>query len=166
MSLLRKNKTQSNCNSSNVKPDTGAISLQVVTSPSQVNENQSKMVLEQQKLLANELQTTHFAEMDLKSCDTHMKTCDSEQCKEASYNNRLSLHSVGNLLTDGNLTLRVNHMDHGFDSQATCAQMTGKDLDEMLNTGEITIQSTGGVFKVHSTNNHTITSIKFYPNTD
>ena len=166
MSLLRKNKTQSNCNSCNVKPDTGAISLQVVTSPSQVNENQSKMVLNQQKLLADELQSTHFAGMALKSCGTHMKTCDSKMCKETSYDGNLSLHGVGNLLTDGNLTLRVNHMDHGFDSQATCAQMTGKELDEVLSTGEATIQSTGGAFKVQSRDNHTITSIAFYPNTD
>ena len=166
MSLLRKPSKQSNCNSCNVRPDTGAISLQVLPSPTQINENQSTGALQQQKLLSEDIQNSFFAGMDLKSCDTHMKTCNSEQCNETTYNNKVPLHEVGDLLTQANLTLRLNHMDHGFDSQATCAQVTGEQLNEMLTTGETIAQSSGGAFRLHSTDNSTITSVKFYPSTD
>lgn len=166
MSLLRKPSKQSNCNSCNAIPDTGAISLQVLPSPTQVKESHTTTALNQQKLLSGDIQDRFFTGMDLKSCDTHMKTCNSEQCMETSYNSKVPLHEVGDMLTQANLTLRVNHMDHGLDSQATCAQVTGEQLNEMLTTGETITQSAGGSFMLHSTDNRTITSVKFYPNID
>ena len=159
MSFLRKSDS---CNSCNVNADTGAISLQVVTSPTQVTELQSKKVLNAQSALASEIQQKYFNGMDLKSCDTHMKTCNSEQCRETKYENTQSLHPMLEVLKNANLTARVSHMDHGIDSQAVCAEVTHKDLAEMLSTGEVQVQGREGVFKLQSTNNDNITNIQYH----
>ena len=169
MSFLRKQPiqtTQPNCNSCNVNPDTGVISLQVVTSPLQDSDSQKKHVLQHQNKLAADIQKQYFAGMDLMSCDTHMKTCNHQQCNEVTYDGRVGLQNVDKLLDEGNLTLRVNHMDHGIDSQATCAEFGTDQLNEMLTTGEAEVACTSGTFKLQSDNNHTISSIKFYRNVD
>lgn len=166
MSFLRKSSNAKLCKSCNVKPDTGAISLQIVPVPTQVHENQSKMALNMQNKLAGDMQDKYFSDMDLQSCNTHMKTCDAKQCNETMYANKVSLHNVPQLLDDGNLTIRVNHMDHGIDSQATCAEVTAESLSKMLSDGATEIQASTGTFELKSSDNHTITSIKYYPNTD
>lgn len=163
MSFLRKSSNAKLCNSCNVKPDTGAISLQIVPVPTQVHENQSKKALSMQNKLASDVQNQYFADMDLQSCNTHMKTCDTKQCNETMYANNASLHSVPQLLSDANLTIRVNHMDHGIDSQATCAEVTAESLNEMLSNGSTEVQASTGTFELQSANNHTITSIKYFP---
>lgn len=164
MSFLRKTSNNNSCNACNVKPDTGAISLQIVPSPNQVNENQSKGALRMQTTLANDIQAKYLANMDLQSCNTHMKTCDNEQCNEVTYNSKVALHALPSLLNKSNLTMRVNHMEHGIDSQATCAEVTHENLLEMLQTGGTEVSATlGGTFKLHSNDNNTITSVKYFP---
>jgi len=146
-----------------LKTDTGAISLQIVPEPTQASENNSSTALKMQEKLANDIQAKYFKDMDLASCDTHMDTCESKQCNETVYNNKVPIHNSLNVLKQANLTLRVNHLDHGADSQATCAQVTNENLNEMLSTGATEVQSATGMFRLESKNNKTITSIKFFP---
>lgn len=166
MSLFRKPSQIEACNTCNVKADTGAIGIQVVPSPNQISENQSKQALKLQSQLATEMQGKYFSGMDLKSCDTHMKTCDHQQCSEATYNNKQSLHPATAVLKNANLTLRVNHLAHGVDSQAVCAEVTADHVDEMLETGEVSVAGNGGGFTLQSADNHSITSIKYYSSID
>ena len=144
--------------------DTGAMSLQIVPNPTQISENHTAKALKMQAALASEIQTEYFNGMDLTSCNTHMKTCSSEECSESNYNNNVPLHNALNMLEEANLTVRVNHLNHGVDSQASCAEVTNDNLKEMLSTGATQVQSPGGIFELQSHNNNTITSIKFFSN--
>jgi len=158
MSLLRK--SEHNCACKN-NSDTGILSLQIVDIPTSLAERVSSNDVALRKETANQLQNKYISHLSEASCSKLHGASHAHVTGSVP-----QLTELPDLLDEHKLTMRINHMNHGHDEQAVCAEVTSSQLRELLSSGSLNIATPteAGEFKLSSNNNLTISDMHFHPN--
>ena len=158
MSLLRRNTQCNNCGSNLAsanagEADTGILSVQALPDPSTHERH-----FEAQTSLARECQDKFAPQLATIQANTVNGSA------QAAHPLKGNLQGMLPIMSDAALTFRLSHLSHGADAQASCAQMTVGDASKLLSNGNISIDAPrGGTFHLESSNNKTITGMRFTP---
>ena len=155
--LARRTKTQ-NCDCAHAD-ECGIIAAEIVGAPSCLTEKVPKAQLARRAAIAQHYQRTVIPHLYETACRAH---------QGAYHAHPPAVSDVGNLIepmAEHNLTMRVTHLNHGIDEQAQCAEVTKAHLQNLINTGAVTVDAPTGAGKFHlaSSNRRSVTEMHYTP---
>ena len=156
MSFLKPSLSNScNCHSDG-ELNSGLVSMQLVAAPRSTSQELKAPLKAAQQSLAQDTQAHYLPH--LQELDTNLHLGAHHAHPPAVGN----LAPLADIMNNANLTIRVNHMMHGADEQAKCAELSADNLQKLLNDGSLALSApSGGTFKLFSNNHKSIDHVQF-----
>ena len=159
MSLLRNNARAKSCEChTGGVSDSGLVALQLLPIPRETAAKVKPDIAKAQLEVARDAQNQYLPHLQEAATNFHL---GSHHAHLAPVGNLAELPQIMN---DAKLTIRVNHMKHGIDEQAQCAELNANALNDLLNSGRVSLESpAGGTFELFSNDHKTIDHVQFRP---
>lgn len=155
MSVLRGSSNACECHT-NGTPDAGIAALQLVGAPRSTSQELRPNVKAVQQKLAEDAQAQYMPHLQDMSTNLHL---GAHHAHPPAAGNLAPLLEIMN---NADLTIRVNHMQHGADSQAACAELSASNLQKLLNEKSIALEApSGGTFNLFAANGKSIDHVQF-----